>query len=155
MVHDFSDFYGLFGFFIVPSNNKLGLFINLMKGRSALIFCIMYFAPPIRHLWWHPGCFHLHQKHLIHQHHHNHNHWSNHLFFIWLFLKTLIIIRKYVTSITNIQSVWLNHYFRKFIAPAPSKHTIAQKIQSCWLFKTCCIKRPWLIFIWCGITCHI
>ena len=30
-------------------------------------------------------------------------------FFIWLFLKTLVIIMKYVTSITNIQSLWINN----------------------------------------------
>ena len=30
-------------------------------------------------------------------------------FFVWLFLNTLVIIMKYVTSIKNIQSLWLNH----------------------------------------------
>ena len=72
--------------------------------------------------------------------------------FIWLFLKTLVIITKYVTIIANIQSLWLNNRFWKFIAPEPPKKIIAQTIQSCWSFKQGCIKWSWFIFSWCGVT---
>ena len=154
VVHNILHLYGLFGFWTVPLNHLRGLFANVMKERAALILCIVYFAPKIRHLWWHPGPFHICQQHHYHCHHNYQNKKLNHLIFTRLFLKTLVIITKYTTHIKNIQILWLNNHFWTFIAPAPQKRSVAQTIQYCWSFSTSCIKWSWFIFSWCGITCH-
>ena len=78
----FFAFVWIFGFCIVPSNNQLGFFENVMKGCATLILCIVYFAHLIRHMWWHPSCFLLHQQHHCHHHHHRHHyHQLNHPIF--------------------------------------------------------------------------
>ena len=41
--------YGLLGFCILPSNDLLGVFVNVMKLHADLVFCFVYFAPPIQH----------------------------------------------------------------------------------------------------------
>ena len=75
-------------------------------------------------------------------------------FFIWFFLKTLLIITKYLTSITNIQSLWHNNWFWGFISLEPPKSSVSHTIQFCLYFRPGCIEWSWLIFSCCGITCH-
>ena len=77
----FSDLFWIVWFFIVPSYHQLQLFENIIKGRSALILRILYFAHPIQNMWWHPGLFHPHQQHHLNHRHHNNNHQLNHLIF--------------------------------------------------------------------------
>ena len=73
---------------------------------------------------------------------------------MFVMLITCLLIIKHVISITNIQSLLLNHYFWNFIAPAPPKSSVAQTIQSCLSSRPGCIKCSCFIFSWCGITCH-
>ena len=74
-------------------------------------------------------------------------------FCIWLFLKTLVIITKYVTSITNIQILW-PIFLKEIYRSSTSKNQCSSKIQYCWSFSPGCIKCSWFIISWCGITFH-
>ena len=48
----------------------LDFFANVMKGCAALLLCILYFALPFQHQWWHWEHLYLHK----HNYHHNHHH---------------------------------------------------------------------------------